>query len=476
MSMIETLKGMAARMTGRRPVPAERMANELPANSSERGLRPTPENSWRYMTQLMWVDPEVRQAIVDVRDMDRRDGRVKQIHSRVARDTIRGGLVMTMPRERTALRREWDAYQRRLQLNRVEKLKSDARGLVMEGNLPLQFVLDEALQVVAGVRMPSETIRPEVGQDGRFKDVRQAYSQINMISGAVEATFALWQLHLARLDPDNFDDLGSMGRPFLDAGRGVWRKLDMTEEDLVIRRRTRAPLRMAHVLEGASKEDIEAYRASVESDKGEITTDFYLNRKGSVSAVQGDASLSDIEDVVHLMSTFFAGGPVSGAMLGYTSGVARDILEDLRRTYFEQIDELQDMLAFAYDAGFRLHLLLQGVMPDPDEYRVAFAERRTETLNQTTDRALKMQALGFPQDMLFEELGWSAEEVRVRREEQAKRGDPYPGGPGEIGPAGGPPAAPDVPRVSITPGNAPKGESSTSMTHSNRLGEHWETP
>ena len=167
-------------------------------------------------------------------------------------------------------------------------------------------------------------------------------------------------------------------------------------------------------------------------------------------------------------------------MLGYTSGVARDILEDLRRTYFEQIDELQDMQAFAYDAGFRLHLLLQGVMPDPGEYRVAFAERRTETLNQTTDRALKMQALGFPQDMLFEELGWSAEEVRVRREEQRKRGDPYPGGPGEIGPASGPadgpPAAPDVPRVSITPGNAPKGESSTSMTHSNRLGEHWGAP
>ena len=469
MSMIETLKGMAARLTGR-GAPVERMPQEQPANSSERGLRPTPENAWRYMSQLMWVDPEVRQAIIDVRTMDRRDGRVKQIHARVARDTIRGGLVMTMPSENAALRREWDAYVRRMQLNRVEKLKSDARGLVMEGNLPLQFVLDESLQVVAGVRMPSETIRPEVGQDGRFRDVRQAYSQINMISGVTEATFALWQLHLSRLDPDNFDDLGCMGRPFLDAARSVWRKLDMTEEDLVIRRRTRAPLRMAHVLENASPEDIETYRASVESDKGEITTDFYLNRKGSVTAVQGDASLADIEDVVHLMSTFFAGGPISGAMLGYTSGVARDILEDLRRTYFEQIDELQDMQAYAYDAGFRLHLLLQGIIPDPDEYRVAFAERRTETLNQTTDRALKWQALGFPQDMLFEELGFSAQEVRQRIEEQQKRTDPYPGGADGIAP----PADPAAPRVSITPGNAPKGDSATSITsHSNRLGEHW---
>jgi hypothetical protein len=466
MSMIETLKGMAARVI-RRGEPVERLANEPPKNSSEKGLRPTPENSWRYLNQLMWVDPEVRQSIVDIRDMDKRDGRVKNIHNRVARDTVRGGLVMTMTRESPSIRREWDGYVRRLQLNRIEKLKSDARGLVMEGNLPLQWVLDERLQVAAAVRMPSETIRPEVGKNGLWKDVRQAYSQINMISGVVETTFPLWQLHLARMDPDNFDDLGAMGRPFLDAGRSVWRKLDMTEEDLVIRRRTRAPLRLAHVLEGATKDELDDYQNRTEGEKGEITTDFYMNRKGGVQAVQGDASLSDIDDVVHLMSTFFAGGPLPGAMLGYTSNVARDILEDLRRTYFEQIDELQDMQAYAYDAGFRLHLLLQGVVPDPESYLIGFAQRRTETANQTTDRVLKWQAMGIPPDMLYEELGFSAAYVRARAAEQSKRTDPYPGDPAGTAPPG------TVPKISITPGNAPKGESATSTTHSNRLGEHW---
>jgi hypothetical protein len=56
---------------------------------------------------------------------------------------------------------------------------------------------------------------------------------------------------MCRLDLDNLDEFGSMGRPFLEACGKTWRELVMTEEDLVIRRRMRAPLRLAHVLEGA---------------------------------------------------------------------------------------------------------------------------------------------------------------------------------------------------------------------------------
>ncbi|SFW40837.1 hypothetical protein SAMN05216414_1461, partial [Nitrosovibrio sp. Nv17] len=64
-----------------------------------------------------------------------------------------------------------------------------------------------------------------------------AYTQVDVMTGRELAVFPLWQLFHARFDPDNFDDLGSLGRPFLDAARKTWCKLDMTEEDLVIRRR-----------------------------------------------------------------------------------------------------------------------------------------------------------------------------------------------------------------------------------------------
>ena len=424
---------------------------------TEVGRRPTPENSMKYLYRLMWVDPEVRQSILDIREMDRLDGRVKRIHSRVARDTVKGGLVFTQTAPQRSLLKEWQGFAHRLQLHRVEKLKSDARGLAMEGNLPLQWVIDDALNVIAAVRMPSETILPNVDEGGRFKDVADAFWQIDLMSGTKLTGFPLWQLFLCRFDPDSFDDVGAMGRPFLDASRDPWRKLRMTEEDLVIRRRTRAPLRLAHVLKGASKGELDAYQESVENDKGEITTDFYLNKEGGVTALQGDANLGEINDVVHLLDTFFAGSPFPKGLMGYTDGLARDILEDLKRDYYEEVDVFQDTLAFAYAEGFRLHLLLKGIVPDPEEYGISFAERRTETPNQVADRMLKWKALAIPQDVVDEEMGFNPETMRQRREAAAKQVDPYPGGPGSIG-------QPPVPgKVSITPGNAPKGESMTSI-------------
>ncbi|TFV03034.1 hypothetical protein E4T85_21080, partial [Bacillus stratosphericus] len=99
---------------------------------------------------------------------------------------------------------------------------------------------------------------------------------------------------------------------------------------------------------------------------------------------------------------------------------------------------------------FRLHLLLQGINPDGQTFNITFAERRTETLSQTTDRALKLQALGMPQSMIWEEMGYNAGDGEKRRTDDAKRYDPYP----QTGQ-----------KVSITPGNAPKGESATSVSN-----------
>lgn len=424
------------------------------ARGSEQGRRATPEDSVRYLYRQMWCDPDQRAAILDIRQMDRDDGRVKRIHSRVARDIVRGGVLFAQAEDDETLDELWDGFARRLQLDKAEKLKSDARGLVMEGSLPLQWVVDADWNVVAAVRMPAETILPQVDRNGRFKDVARAYVQFDPSEGKEIAAFPLWQLYLARFDPDNYDDMGSIGRPFLDASRTTWKKLRMTEEDLVIRRRTRAPLRMAHVLEGATQEDLDAYRGTVERDQSQITTDYFLNRKGGVSAVQGDANLDQIGDVVHLLDSFFSGSPLPKGLMGYTNGMARDILEDLKRDYYEEVDLLQDTLAGAYAAGFALQCLLKGINPAASDYTVGFAERRTETPSQTVDRGLKLQALGLPKGMIWEEMGYDPSYVERRRAWEAKNTDPYPE-PTKIG----------GPRVSITPGNAPKGESATAISN-----------
>jgi len=435
-------------------VKALRRSGRIPP-APELGMRATPENALKYLYRRMWADPDHRASVLDIRQMDIDDMRVKKIHRRTASAVIKGGLVLRNPGENRAVKQAWDRFQRRLGLHRHEKLHSDARGLMMEGNIPMQWVLDRPQrQVVQGVRMPSETINPRVNPNGTFADPRRAYEQYDLATGRAIAVFALWQLTLGRLDPDNFDDAGSLGRPYLDATRGIWKKLNMTEEDMVLRRRMRAPQRMAHVLKGAKEDELLKYRERVEADQAEgITTDYYMNADGSVTAVAGDANLDQIADVVHLLDAFFSGAPAPKGLFGFVGDLNRDILEDLRRDFFEEVDAMQDTLAGVYQMGLELQLLLDGVSPENFDFEIQFKERRTETPNQAADRALKWQAMGASERTVMETAGMDPDQEDQRRRKERGRANPYPN-PTQIGSA----------RVAVTPGNQRKGESATTIS------------
>lgn len=172
------------------------------------------------------------------------------------------------------------------------------------------------------------------------------------------------------------------------------------------------------------------------------------------------SGMGDLADVVHLMDTFYAGSPAPKALFGYTGGLARDILEDLKRDYYDEVDGLQDALAAGYALAFRIHLLFKGVDPDTDEFTLRFAQRRTETPNQMADLALKYISMGLPDDMVYADMGLDPDYVREKKKEQAERNDPYPAAGGDVGPDGKPLA-----KVSVTPGNARKGESATSISN-----------
>lgn len=431
-------------------------SGHLRGRTSEIGVRATPENRLKHIYRQMWVDPDVRAAILDIRDMDRTDPRVKKIHGRMVRTAIKGGVRLQGNTTKT-IQRRWDAFKRRLNLHRREKLESDGRGLVMEGNLPMQWVLDADRRVVAGIRMPTETIKPQVEANGQFVDPRAAYEQQDLTTGLTDAYFALWQLSLVRLTPDNYDDFGCLGRPYLDASRTAWTKLTMTEEDLVLRRRDRAPMRFSHVLEGAGEDELETYEKKQQQREHELQRDFYQNRKGGVTALQGDANLDQIADVVHLLDTFFAGAPAPKGLFGYADDLNRDILEDLKRDYYDEIDAMQDTLSYVYYLGFCLDLLLSGINPDTSDFDVVFAERRTDTPNQRADLALKYQALDLPHDIIWETVGQNPSEVLAAKERQQNSKDPYPE-PERVGGT----ARPN--RVNVTPGNDRKGESATTVS------------
>lgn len=436
-----------------------RLAGHLDGPTSEAGSRLRPEDVYRHLHRQFYTDPDLDAAIQDLREMDRTDPRVKRIHNRTARAAVKGGLRLDTSSANKRLIKAWKQFEKKLQLDRPAKLHSDFRGLMMEGNLPLQVVLDGDRRVAALVRMPTETIIPQVGPNGRFDDPRHAYDQVDLAQGGVIGKFALWQLILVRLDPDNFDDLGSLGRPYLDASRTIWRKLSMTEEDLVIRRRMRAPLRMSHVLEGANQSEMEAYQHQVRSDQADgATTDYFANRKGAVTALQGDANLDQIADIEYLLDTFFTAAPAPKGLFGYVGDLPRDVLEDLKKDYYDELDAMQDVLSDAYQQAFAFDLLLQGIDPERFDHRVQFAERCTETANQRADLALKHQALGLPREHVWRAAGADPAAVRQQLEAEAKEDAPY------LEPmAEETPGATNRPRVNVTPSNARKGESATTI-------------
>lgn len=458
------LRDFLARFGGRSTPAAQR--EKAPGDtqpSSNRGSTVNVENWARRMYASMdLVDFELRGTILRIRYMDRVDPRVKKIHVRSARSAAKGGLRLKTASGNTRLINRWQQFQRRLHLHRREKLESDLRGFLMEGNLPLQWVLStERPQVVGAVRMPTETLIPLVDTSGRFTDPARAWRQVNPLTGEQLAEFALYQLSMGRLTPDNYDDHGSLGRPYLDSTRGVWDKLRMTEQDLVIRRRTRAPQRTHHNLPGYDREALDSYKSDNEQDQAEGNwRDYYTNTKDArVEPIAGDANLDQIADVVHLLDTFFSGAPAPKGLFGYADKLNRDILEDLKRDWYDELDSIQDLASQNYEFGFRLDLLLAGIDPDQWEFSIEFAERHAESLNQRADRALKYQALGVPNDMTWEAAGLDPAAVRRQREAEEDDRDPFPDNdPGR-------PAPGTRPRVSITPGNDRKGDSGTTISN-----------
>ena len=146
------------------------------------------------------------------------------------------------------------------------------------------------------------------------------------------------------------------------------------------------------------------------NNQQDITTNYFSNKKGSVTAVQGDANLDQIADVNYLLDTFFSGSPAPKGLFGYSGDLNRDILEDLKRDFFDELDGLQDELSWVYEQGFRLQLLLNGINPDDYDFEVSFAERLTETPNAKADRALKIMSVGASKSTVWEAAGLDPEQ------------------------------------------------------------------
>lgn len=359
---------------------------------------------WEYETfRLEW---DRRTMLREIDLMLRSDTRIKRANKVLAATAVRRGITVTVSCESS----EALAAQAQEVINNLmydcqinAKLPSWARILPKEGDLFLNPIVDLKERKIKNIkRLPAITMQRNDDMTSNFPDTMKAFRQIDPISLQTLAEFPLWAINHIRYDHEEGDRYGNS--QYLQC-RGYWRKLDMTEQDLVVRRRTRAPQRRLHNV--GTKEnpgdwkDVQKYKDEnkLTPKTAQITTDYYANGLIDIKNLDGDAHLDEIKDVNHLQEVYMIGTAVPLHILGFGQNVNRDIVEDQKAQFEEDTQELRGLLENGDSSPysglrfiFDFALALAGINPLLVEYNIRWFENDNESANDRVDRAVKLRS------------------------------------------------------------------------------------
>lgn len=355
-----------------------------------------------------------RRALVEAaRKMYDEDTRVDGIIKTLARDATKGGFLVDVdggPRETRAEGVALDLMQR---LHLQRQVDDWFRLTLRDGDGFLELGIDGAREVVEVTRKPTLEMRRHSNSRDRFDDPRRAFwwSDEPWVLNPEKAEvvwFPEWMVVHARW---NHESDRRYGRPLFASGRKTWKRVDEGELDLAVRRKARAGMRYVHSLPGADESKIEAYRrrnrAALDNPTAAIA-DFFSNVQGGIAAVQGDAHLSEIEDVVHHIRTFWLASPIPMSLLGYGQDLNRDVLREQQEQYDRALESVADWVIDAFVRPLvERQWLLAGILPDGLSYEIRRAYKKPVTAADVGDVAeavLKLRATGLLSDEMLVDL------------------------------------------------------------------------
>ena len=289
-----------------------------------------------------------RNRVTDCRDMAAEDPRAKQSIATLARDATKGGFTTQVSGPRAAqAQAAADALLTRLDI--FTRLDDWARLTLRDGDTFLELGVAANGEIVQVTRKPTLEMYRFSDDYDRFYDPAAAFYWTDRPTGTnvppTDATwFAEWQIVHARWDRDE----GSRyGNPLFASARSAYKRMRQGELDIAVRRKTRSGMRYVHVLEDASPAEIEAYKVANKpalDDPFAAVADLFQNKRGGLQAVQGDAHLSEIEDVLHHVDTFGMASPVPLELIGYGRNLNRDVLEQKKEQYDETLGSVRGWL------------------------------------------------------------------------------------------------------------------------------------
>ena len=345
---------------------------------------PAPPRPAQTATVIFTAQRDRRSVIGDCRAMMTDDPRPKQVLSTLARDATKGGFTLQLSGPRAAqAQAAADALFARARL--LTRLDDWARLTFRDGDTFLELGVTGRGEIAQITRKPTlEMFRYSDDYD-RFYDPAAAFywtahpTYTDTPPGDA-VFFPEWQIVHARWDRDEGSRYGT---PMLASARKAYKRMTQGELDIAVRRKTRAGMRYVHVLDGANQAEIEAYKAANHAaldDPYAAVSDFFFNKSGGLQAIQGDARLSDIDDVLHHVDTFGVASPVPLELIGYGRNLNRDVLEQKKAQYDETLGSVRGWLETELIRPLlERQWLLLGIWPDDLEIDFQWKAKKEPT-------------------------------------------------------------------------------------------------
>jgi hypothetical protein len=338
------------------------------------------------------------------RRMYKEDPRVKKALKMYSTDLVKAGFIVKTKDEQA--KQIATDLQTRLGLNK--KLQDVVRLSGRDGDSFYESVVDEELNITEVSRKPTLRMRRNSNNADKFDDPNRAFYMADEMHLSPEIPknalfFPAWQIIHARWE---HDDESRYGNPMWASATGAFKRVSEGETDLAVRRKVRAGMRLLHVVEG-NEADVKAYK---EMNKKALETptaahlDLFSNKQSSITVIQGDAHLNEINDILHQVATMFAASDVPMELVAYGEGLNRDILSEKKDEYDESLDDGREWVTEEFIKPlFERQWLLKGILPATVKYEIVWrlAKKLTPAdLRDLADALARLRVLGVNEEII----------------------------------------------------------------------------
>lgn len=378
-------------------------ASVLSSTTAQESVTSSADSSIAFYDKLK-SDRDRMAIIKTCRKMYDSDPRVKKALRTYATDVVRSGyFVKTKNAQALEIAQ---SLQKRLGLNK--KLQDATRLTGRDGDSFYEIVVDENLDIVKLSRKPTLQMHRYSNSYDEFDNPQQAYwmGEENQISADPPKNalwFARWQIIHVRFE---HDEEKRYGTPMWASATGAFKRVTEGEIDISVRRKVRAGMILHHVVEG-SPADVETYKEknkTAENNPFAAIRNYYTNKPGSISAIQGDAHLNEIGDIVHHIETMFTASDIPMELVAYGGDLNRDVLGEKKEEYDETLDDGREWLSEEFlKPLLELQWLLKGIYPVDLKYEIVWRKAKSLTpvmLRDLADALMRLRVLGVKEELI----------------------------------------------------------------------------